>query len=188
MTLLLLFYEFFKAGLFAVGGGMATLPFVLKMMDKYPAWFGTLQLADITAIAESTPGPIGVNTATYAGYSAAGVPGAIVASFGVVLPSFIIISLVADLLQKYRQSKLINDAFNGLRPAVSGLIAAAAYSVLTGALLRGDVGNGFFAAVDWRCVALFAVLFACTQIKRLSKLHPIFYILFGAGIGLLFSL
>ena len=188
MTLLLLFYEFFKAGLFAVGGGLATLPFVLKMMDKYPAWFGTLQLADITAIAESTPGPVGVNAATYAGYSAAGVPGAIVASFGVVLPSFIIISLIADLLQKYRQSKLVNDAFTGLRPAVSGLIAAAAYSVLKGALLRGDVANGLLAAVDWRCVALFSVLFACTQIKRLSKIHPIFYILAGAGMGLLFAL
>lgn len=188
MTLLFLFYEFFKAGLFAVGGGLATLPFILKMMDKYPAWFGTLQLADIVAIAESTPGPIGVNAATYAGYAAAGVPGALVASIAVVLPSFIIISLIADLLVKYRSNKLVDDAFSALRPMVAGLIAAAGYSVLKIALLRGDTANGLLAAVDWRYAALFAVLFICTQIRKLSKIHPIFYILAGAAAGLLLSL
>lgn len=188
MTLLLLFYEFFKAGLFAVGGGLATLPFILKMMDKYPSWFGTLQLADIVAIAESTPGPVGVNAATYAGYSAAGISGALIASLAVVLPSFIIISLIADLLQKYRSNKLVDDAFSGLRPMVAGLIAAAGYSVLKIAVLRGDVANGLLAAVDWRCAILFAALFACTQIKGLSKIHPIFYILTGAAAGLLLSL
>ena len=75
MTYLLLFWEFFQTGLFAVGGGYSTLPFLQKMIERYPSWFGSLQLADIAAIAEATPGPVGVNAATFAGYSAAGVPG-----------------------------------------------------------------------------------------------------------------
>lgn len=188
MTLLLLFWEFLKTGLFAVGGGLATLPFILRMMQRYPDWFGTLSLADITAIAESTPGPIGVNAATFAGYSAAGVLGGVAATLGVVLPSFLIISLIAPVLEKYRQNRFVNDAFSGLRPAVSGLIAAAGYSVLKLALLKNPIADGFFAAFDWRNVALFALLFACTQIKRLQKLHPILYILVGAAAGIAFGL
>ena len=74
-------WEFFQIGLFAVGGGYSTLPFLQTMMGKYPSWFGSLQLADITAIAEATPGPVGINAATFAGYSAAGVPGALLATF-----------------------------------------------------------------------------------------------------------
>ena len=188
MTALILFWEFFKAGLFAVGGGLATLPFILKMMQKYPLWFGTVSLADIVAIAESTPGPVGVNAATFAGYTAAGVSGALAATFGVVLPSFIIITLIAGALHKYRDNRLVNDAFTGLRPAVTGLIAAAGYSVLKLAILRGDMAAGLLAAVDWRCLALFAALFACTQVKKLSKVHPIFYIVAGGAVGLLLSL
>ncbi|MEG1755258.1 MAG: chromate transporter [Clostridia bacterium] len=188
MTYLLLFWEFFKAGLFAIGGGLATLPFILKMMDHYPSWFGTLSLADIVAIAESTPGPIGVNAATFAGYSAGGIGGGILASFAVVLPSFITVTLIAGALKKYRENKFVNDAFDGLRPAVTGLIAAAGYSVLKIALIRGDLANGFFQAIDWRCLILLAVLFTATQIKKLSNLHPIVYIFLGAAAGLLLSL
>ncbi len=188
MTLLLLFFEFFQAGLFAVGGGLATLPFVLKMMEKYPEWFGTLHLADITAIAESTPGPIGVNAATFAGYSAAGIPGALVATFAVVLPSFIIVSLIARALQKYRDSKLVCDTFSGLRPAVAGLIAAACWSVMQSALLTGVTGDGLLQMFDWRNVALFAVLFALLLTPKVKKIHPIFFILAGGAVGVLLGL
>ncbi len=188
MTLLLLFFEFFKVGLFAVGGGLATLPFILEMMNRYPHWFGTLHLADIVAVAESTPGPIGVNAATFAGYSAAGVAGALTASIALVLPSFIIISIIARMLEKFRTNPYVDHAFMGLRPGVSGLIAAACYTVLSMAILRGGVSNGLIQAIDWRCLLLFVVLFAATQIPRLKKIHPIFYILVGGIVGIVFSL
>lgn len=187
-TYLLLFYEFFKAGLLAVGGGLATLPFIMQMIEHYPHWFGSLQLADIVAVAESTPGPVGVNAATFAGYSAAGVSGALVASFAVVLPSFLVISLIAGMLEKFKNNRLINDAFSGLRPTVSGLIAAAGYAVLKLSILRGDVSQGFLQAIDWRCAIIFAVLFAATQIKPTKNLHPIVFILIGAATGIVFKL
>lgn len=187
MTFLLLFWEFFQAGLFAVGGGLATLPFVQRMMQQYPAWFGTLQLADIVAIAESTPGPIGVNAATFAGYYAAGVPGAITASLAVVLPSFIVISLIAGVMAKYRDNRLVDDLFKGLRPAATGLVAAAGYAVCKSALFLGW-GGGFFAAFDWWNVLLFAVILSCMLLPKLKKLHPILYILLGAGVGMLIRL
>ena len=188
MTLLLLFYEFFKAGLFAVGGGLATLPFILKMMERYPEWFGMLQLADIVAIAESTPGPVGVNAATLAGYSAAGVPGALIASLAVVLPSFLVISIISGMLERFRSNRFVEQVFNGLRPAVSGLIAAAGYSVFRLAILRGNSSAGLLQAVDWRCLILFALIFAATQIKKLGRLHPVIYIAVGALAGMLLGL
>lgn len=188
MTYLLLFYEFFKAGLFAIGGGLATIPFLLKIMEKYPLWFGTMTLADIVAIAESTPGPVGVNAATFAGYTAAGVGGALIATLGVVLPSFIVISLIAGALQKYRSNRYINDAFEGLRPAVTGLIGAAFYSVFKMAIIRGNIETGILNAIDWRCMILFVILFACTQLPKIKSIHPIFYILAGAAAGLALGL
>ena len=133
MIYLQLFYEFFKTGLFAVGGGLATIPFLSAMTDKY-TWFTKAQLADMIAVAESTPGPIGVNTATFAGYNAAGIPGAIIATLSLVLPSYIIILAISKALQKFRDNKYVNDAFTGLRPAATGLIGAACYSVMVIAL------------------------------------------------------
>ncbi len=188
MTYLLLFFEFFQTGLFAVGGGLVMLPFIQQMIERYPEWFGTLQLADIVAIAESTPGPIGINAATFAGFSAAGVLGALTATLSVVLPSFIVVSLIAPVLAKYRQNRLVNDAFTGLHPAVTGLIAAACWIVLRIAVLRGSVADGFFQAIDWRCAALFAVLFACTQIKKIKTLHPVVFILLGGLAGVVLGL
>lgn len=188
MTYLLLFYEFFKTGLLAVGGGLATLPFLLKIIERYPDWFGSVSLADIVAIAESTPGPVGVNAATFAGYTAAGIPGGLIATLALTLPSFLIISLISRALTKYRDSKLVNDVFVTLRPAVTGLIAAAGYSVLKLALVRSSLEDGLFAAIDWRCTAVFVVLFVLTQLKPTKKIHPLFFILAGAAIGAVFSL
>lgn len=188
MTYLLLFYEFFKTGLLAVGGGLATLPFLMKIIERYPDWFGTVSLADIVAIAESTPGPVGVNAATFAGYTAGGVLGGIVATLALTLPSFLIVSMIARALTKYRDSKLVNDVFVTLRPAVTGLIAAAGYSVLKLALVRASFDDGFLRAIDWRCAAVFAVLLVLTQIKPTKKIHPLFFILAGAVVGIVFSL
>ena len=188
MTYLLLFFEFFQTGLFTVGGGYATLPFIQKMMERYPTWFGTLHLADIAAIAEATPGPVGVNAATFAGYSAAGIPGAFLATFALVLPSFIIVSLIARALEKYRQSPLVCNLFSTLRPAVTGLIAAAAWSVIQAALLNGALASGFWQTFDWRNAALFAVLLGLLFVPKVRNLHPVFFFLAGGIAGALMGL
>ena len=188
MTYLLLFLEFFQTGLFAVGGGYATLPFIQKMMERYPDWFGTLRLADITAISEATPGPVGVNAATFAGYSAGGILGALVASFALVLPSFIIVSLVTRALEKHREDRLIVELFSALRPAVTGLIAAAAWSVISAALFTGSVVDGFWQAIDWKNLILYAVLLGLLFVPKVKKLHPVFFFLAGGVVGTLMGL
>ena len=134
MMLLRLFWEFFKIGLFAVGGGMATIPFLYDLSDR-TGWFTYTQLADMIAISESTPGPIGVNMSTYVGYEMAGIAGSIFTTLGFVAPSIIIIIIVSIFLQKFRDNRYVESAFYGLRPASSGLIASAALSVAIVALL-----------------------------------------------------
>ena len=121
-----LFYEFFKIGLFALGGGLATLPFLYNLAAKYP-WFDASMLPNMIAVSESTPGPIGVNMATYAGYSAAGISGGIVATLGLVTPSIIIIMIIAGFLNKFQENLYVKSAFYGLRPAVTALIAIAGF-------------------------------------------------------------
>ena len=116
MIFLQLFWEFLKTGLFAVGGGLATLPFLKAITHKYP-WFTANDLMDMVAVSESTPGPMGVNSATYAGFHAAGLPGALTATFSLVLPSVIIIILVSRALDRFRSSSLVQNGFYGLRPA-----------------------------------------------------------------------
>ena len=119
MIYLQLFWEFFKTGLFAIGGGLATLPFLRDISLKYP-WFTPEDLLNMIAVSESTPGPLGVNSATYAGFHAAGVPGALVATCSLVLPSVIIIILVSRALTRFRDSKLVQDGFYGLPPPPPG--------------------------------------------------------------------
>lgn len=121
MTLYLrLYWEFFKTGLFAIGGGMATLPF-LKDIGATTGWFSQTDLMNMLAVSESTPGPVGINMATYVGYTVGGVPGAIVATIGEVTPSIIVILIVAAMLAKFRDSQYVANAFYGLRPASTGL-------------------------------------------------------------------
>lgn len=188
MTLLLLFWEFLQTGLFAIGGGLATLPFLQKMLERYPDWFGALQVADIAAIAESTPGPIAVNAASFAGYFAAGIPGSLVATIAVVLPSFVIASIVSRALAQYRSSRLVESAFSALRPAVAGLIAAAGWVVLRAALFSDSFTGGIFAAIQWKSVALFALLLVLLHLPKVKEIHPIFYIIAGGAAGLLLRL
>ena len=186
MTCLLLFYEFFKTGLFAVGGGLATLPFLYDMAARHPEWFTVSQLADMLAVSESTPGPLGVNMATYVGYLTAGIPGAVAATIGLVAPSVIVILIVAAFLKRFRESRLVNNVFYGLRPASAALVAAAGLSGVGLALLYG--GQAGLAAVNWKAVALAAVLLVLTRWCKPTKgLHPIVFILASAIIGVVFS-
>ena len=182
MVYLQLFVEFFKTGLFAVGGGLATLPFLSQMADVYP-WFDRAMLTKMVAVAESTPGSIGVNVATYAGFRAAGIPGSLVATFALVLPSVIVIVIVAKMLQKFRRNRLVDAAFYGLRPAVCGMIAAAALGVMEVALFRS--GTTLLSSVNWVAVALFAtLLYAMFRFKK----HPVVYLAAAAIAGMVFQL
>ena len=135
MTYLRLFWEFFKTGLFAVGGGMATVPF-LNNIGLATGWYSQTDLMNMLAVSESTPGPIGINMATYVGFTVAGIPGAVIATIGEVTPSIIVILIVAAMLTKFRNSKYVENAFYGLRPASSGLIGAACAGVVLQVLLR----------------------------------------------------
>lgn len=190
MILLRLFWEFFKTGLFAVGGGMATLPFLYSMAER-TGWFTAAQLADMIAVGESTPGPIGVNMATYVGFTTAGVPGAIIATLGLVTPSVIIILIIARVLQQFRQNKLVDAAFYGLRPCSVGLIAAAGLLVVKVAMLHTDLyfqTGKLLELFNWKALALAAVLIVLTRfVKRTKKLHPIVFILGSALVGVVFA-
>ena len=185
MTLLFLCWEFFKTGLFAVGGGLATLPFLTQMQQKY-GWFTAEELANMIAVGESTPGPIGVNMATYVGFKTFGIPGAVLATLSLILPSLIIIMFIAKALDKYKENTLIQNMFSFMRPAVAGLIAAAGFSVIKIALFR--TADTFLASFNWIAIAIFALLLVCTQIKKLKKIHPIAYIAIGAVLGILFKM
>lgn len=190
MLYLRLYWEFFKTGLFAVGGGMATLPFLYSMAES-TGWFSTAQLADMIAVSESTPGPIGVNMATYVGFTTGGVPGAVIASLGLLSPSVIIILIIARVLQAFRQNKTVDAAFYGLRPCSVALIAAAGLLVAKISLFRFDVfaqTGAFGDLFNWKAVALAAVLLVLTRwVKPAKKLHPIFFILGSALVGAAFS-
>ncbi len=186
MIYLTLFYEFFKVGLFSIGGGVATIPFYMELADKYD-WLTTQMLTDMIAVSESTPGPIGINLATYAGFRAAGIPGALVATFSEVLPSFIILMLIAKALERYKENALVSSTFSGIRPAVAGLIAAAGWSVMRVALFTAPSGSSLFTTLlscDIKWLVLFCALLALMQIKPLKKLHPIVYIVFSAVVGI----
>lgn len=185
-----LFWEFFKAGLFAIGGGMATVPF-LQEMGEATGWFTSAELADMIAISESTPGPIGVNMATYVGNVTAGIPGGIIATLGLVTPSVIIILIVATVLKKFRDNKYVNSAFYGLRPASVGLISAAGFTIILIAFFGAeDIYNLFrnFTGVDYRYVILAMILVILTNfVKPTKKLHPILFILLSAVVGIVFK-
>ena len=190
MIFLRLFWEFFKTGLFAVGGGMATLPFLYDIYAR-TGWFTTAQLADMIAVSESTPGPIGVNMATYVGFLTAGIPGAIVATLGLVTPSILVILIVARVLAAFRQNKYVDAPFYGLRPCSLGLIAAAGVLVLRVALLNTALYAETGVILDlfnWKAIALAAVLLVLTRfVRQTKKLHPIFFILASALAGIVLS-
>ena len=185
-----LFWEFFKTGLFAVGGGLATLPFMYDISDK-TGWFTHSMLADMVAVSESTPGPIGVNMATYVGFVTGGIPGSVVATVGLVTPSVIVILLIARVLKAFRENQYVDAGFYGLRPCSIGLIAAAGVLVIKLALFNTELYASTGALLDLfnvKALILAAVLLAATRcIKKLKGLHPIVFILASAVIGIVFS-
>lgn len=181
ITYLLLFWEFLKTGLFAVGGGLATLPFLYQMSEKYPHWFSKEMVADMLAVSESTPGPIGINMATYAGFNATGnILGSLVATLSIVLPSIIIITIIAKFLSKYSENPFVKGAFYGVRPIVLAFIVVTAINLVINNIYIDGAFNIFN-------IILFVVLLALSNIKPLKKLHPIVFIALGAVAGIIFS-
>ena len=194
MIFLQMFWEFFKTGLFAVGGGMATIPFLYNIADK-TAWFTHNDLANMIAISESTPGPIGVNMATYVGFitgmDVAGVPtailGAVTATLGLITPCVIVILLICMILKNFRNNKYVDSAFYGLRPASTGLITAAGLTVALSNLFTTDVIS--FATLNWKGIVLGVVLWVLTnKVKQTKKLHPIVFILASAVVGVVLGM
>lgn len=196
MIYLKLYWEFFKTGLFAVGGGMATIPFLYNLSDS-TGWFTHNDLANMIAVGESTPGPIGVNMATYVGFVTGmaenGLPGALLGAvtttLGLVTPSIIVIIIIAAMLKAFRNSKLVNDAFYGLRPASTGLIAAAGLSVAASNLIQAGGTFTHEFSLNWKGLILAAVLWVLTnKVKKTKGLHPIVFIAASAVVGILFSM
>lgn len=191
MIYLRLFWEFSKVGLFSIGGGLATLPFLYSLGAK-TGWFGTADVANMLAVSESTPGPIGVNMATYVGYDCGGVLGGVVATLGLVTPSVIVIVLIAMALQAFRTNKYVDAAFYTLHPASTGLIAAAGWSVFALVLVNLDAYRASYQLADllqWKNLILFAVIWVLTNlVKPLKKLHPVVFLALAAVVGIVFRL
>lgn len=207
MLYLRLFIEFFKTGLFAVGGGMATIPFLYRMADA-TGWFTANDVANMIAVGESTPGPIGVNMATYVGFvtgmnqhgTTGAVIGGITATLGLITPSVIIILIIAIFLKNFRENPYVKKAFYGLRPASTGLIAAAGLAVVvdnllfmekmmdsTGAMVMS--GAGLLTAINWKGWILAVLLWIFTnKVSKTKKWHPIVFIGISAVVGVVFAM
>ncbi len=193
MIFIKLFYEFFIVGLFAVGGGLATIPF-LASMGENSGWFTLADLTNMVAISEATPGPLGVNMATYVGFSVAGTGGALAAVMGLITPSLVIILIISAFLHKFRHNQQIEAIFHGLRPASTALIAAAAISVITMSLVTIErPAGGPFWAIDgltWHlpAIILAAAILLLTHLPKVQKLHPVVWLACSAAIGIIFEL
>ncbi len=186
--MLRLIWEFFKAGLFAVGGGMATIPFLQDMAKNY-GWFSEADLLDMIAVSESTPGAIGINIATFAGFKSYGFPGAILATISLITGPIIIVLIISRMMAKFKNSQTIENMFTTIRPATAGLILGAMSSVMVITLFDVDLFRASGNIIDLLRpipIALFAVfLFALIKFK---KIHPLVIIAISAILGVVFAL
>ncbi len=187
MIYLRLFWEFFKTGLFSIGGGLATLPFLSRMGSTY-GWFTQEELANMLAVSESTPGPIGINMATYVGNTAAGVLGGVLATFALVLPSYIVILLVAKVMQRFQDNRFVQSSMTTLRPASVGMVSAAVLGVLQSVLVNMEAVEAmrWSRMLSWPNLLLFAILLALYA--KFNKLHPVVILAMGAVAGIVFQL
>ena len=181
--LIRLYFEFFKTGLFSIGGGMATIPF-LQHMGESTGWFTNQQLTTMIAVSESTPGPLGINMATYVGFET----GSLAATLGVITPGIIIILIIASFLNKFRNNRNVEAVFSGLRPASTALIVSAGLTVAASIFFTSNnLSPDSFPAVRWPTLILAVAAFSAMQWTPLKKLHPICYIAAAAVIGIMFQ-
>lgn len=186
MLVLRLFWEFFKTGLFSVGGGLATLPF-LRDISMRTGWFTTAELANMVAVSESTPGPMGVNMGTYVGFTTVGVYGGVITTLGLICPAIIVIIAISKILDRFRSSQNVQNIFYGLRPASTGLIAAAWCGVAEITLFKSSGADFSFSFnnFNWPCIVLALILFF---IIKKFKLHPVLTIAIAAVVGIVLKL
>ena len=178
MVYLELLWSFFQIGLFSFGGGYAALPLIQTQVVDLHGWLNMTEFVDIITISQMTPGPIAINASTFVGMRIAGVGGAVVATLGCVLPSCIIVLILAYLYYKYRGLSMIQGALSGLRPAVVSLIASSGMGIMILAFWGGDTLWSFaIDKIDWVAVGIFAV---ALFVLRKFKLNPI-YVMLGAG-------
>ena len=182
-TLIILYFEFFKVGLFAIGGGLATLPFLYDLADKYP-WITDTMIGDMIAISESTPGAMGINMATYVGFQNCGVIGGITTTLGLISPSIIVIIIIANALTKFKESLVVKNMFYVLRPMATGLIAAAGLSVIMLAIFGTCQVGLSINGVNFKAIILFIAIYIF--IKK-TKFHPVAAIALSGIIGIIFS-
>ena len=197
MIYLLLFWEYFKIGLFTIGGGYAMLPMVIQIVEKHQ-WLTTDQLYNFIGVAESTPGPFAIKLATFVGTMVGnnqfgfwgGVLGAVVATFGVVLPSLVIIIIVSKLLERFKTSKHVQGVLYGIRPVVVGLVLSALIGIATNVVLPNvdltDIPSSNLTPFNWVSLIMMCAFLPLSKIKiKGKKVHPIFMILLSAGLGVL---
>ena len=175
MILLQLVWTFFKIGAFTFGGGYAMLPLIQAEVAAH-GWMDAEELINFVAVSESTPGPFAVNISTFVGLRLVGIPGAICATLGVALPSFVIILIVAKCFQRFKNSRIVQGCMSGLRPAVVGLIATALLSVGQTVFFPDGIafGAAFFVSLG---------VFLLSAVLAFKKLHPIWIIVISAAIG-----
>lgn len=178
MTILKLFWSFFQIGLFSVGGGMAAMPIIQNQVVDLNQWLSLTEFTDLITIAEMTPGPIAINSATFVGIRIAGFPGALVATLGCILPSCVIVSLLAWVYFKYKELTVIQGVLNGLRPAVVALIASAGVSIFILAVFGEARKLLDISSINYVAIILFA---AAVFVLRKFKPNPI-YVMLGSGV------
>ena len=190
MLMLELGFRFFCCGLFAIGGGLATLPFLYNI-SKETGWYTFSDISNMIAVSESTPGPIGINMATYVGYTIGGIPGALVATFGIILPGIILVIIVTSILDKFRNNLYVEGAFYGLRPASTALITSAGLLVAKITFLNLDIYKASGAIADllnYKAVIFAVILLIFTRwVKQTKDLHPAIFIGISAVVGIMFS-
>ena len=172
MIYILLCWEFFKIGLFAVGGGLVTVPFLFDLSETY-GWFSAAELTDMIAVSQSTPGPIGINMATYVGFRTAGIGGALAATLSEILPSIIVVYFISRLLTKWAENRYVINVLNGIRPAVMAFILFSGWNIAK------------IAITDMKTLVILLIL---TLLMHFYKKSAIFYIVISAIIGLLCKL
>ena len=183
MNLLIIYLEFFRIGVFSIGGGLATLPFLFDMADRYD-WLTREMIGNFLAVGQSVPGIIGTNLAAQTGYQYAGLPGGVVSVLGLISPAIIIVSLIARVMQSFKENKIVISVFSTLRPAAAGLLAAACLASMQLALYNVNA-EVWHEILRYKECILFIVLFLL--IYKL-KGHPIIYVAAGAAAGIALGL
>ena len=184
MELIYLFGTFSKIGLFAIGGGLATIPFFFEIADNTSGWLNREIIGNMLAVVQASPGAIGANLSAYAGLLYSGIPGGYMAALGLVAPSIVVILIVARTLKQFKESAVVKSLFAGFRPAAAGLLSAAAFGVITLSLWN-SAASVWYTSIRWKETLIFALIFFL--VVKLKK-HPVLYIAAAGAVGVILKL